>query len=414
MGKSAQFPLHVWLPDAMEGPTPVSALIHAATMVTAGVYLVARCTPLFVLAVEVQLIMAGIGCFTALLAGLIALTQNDLKRVLAYSTVSQLGYMFLALGCAGIDSSAANLAITAAMFHLFTHAFFKAVLFLGAGSVMHAMGDVIDMREFGGLRRLLPVTHWTFLCGAAALAGIPLLSGFWSKDEILAAVAAGFHSEVYSNYARILFGAAAVTAILTGFYTFRAYYLTFWGPLRIPPQAGHHAHESPASMTQPLVVLAIASLLVGALVGPTGWYAKYLAMTPGLEGHAHHELNWGVMAASTAVALLGVALATWMYQNATRPEKAVNLFGPLASLSEHRFFLDEIYSALLVRPLEWLAQLCILVDRIVIDVLLDVLANIPGAIGYLIRPWQNGLVSRYVFGMSVGLVLLLWLMLIRM
>ena len=188
VGKSAQFPLHVWLPDAMEGPSPVSALIHAATMVTAGVYMVARCTPLFVHAPLAQLVVAGIGAFTALMAALIALTQNDLKRVLAYSTVSQLGYMFLALGCAAADKHVVTLAVTAAMFHLFTHAFFKALLFLSAGSVMHSMGDVIDMRRFGGLRRVLPMTHLTFLCGAAALAGVPLLSGFWSKDEILAAV----------------------------------------------------------------------------------------------------------------------------------------------------------------------------------------------------------------------------------
>src|SRR6185503_11366312 len=184
-GKSAQFPLHVWLPDAMEGPTPVSALIHAATMVTAGVYMVARCTPLFGVAPEAQLVVAVIGGFTALLAALIAVTQTDLKRVLAYSTISQLGYMFLALGSGVREHRLATLAVTAAIFHLFTHAFFKALLFLGAGSVMHAMGDVIDMRRFGGLRKALPITHLTFLAGAAALAGFPLLAGFWSKDQIL-------------------------------------------------------------------------------------------------------------------------------------------------------------------------------------------------------------------------------------
>src|SRR5262249_30414756 len=189
VGKSAQFPLHVWLPDAMEGPTPVSALIHAATMVTAGVYLVARCTPLFTDAPGVQLVVASVGGFTSLFAALIALTQNDLKRVLAYSTISQLGYMFLALGSAlmlhdGQEAEVKTLvtiAVTAAIFHLFTHAFFKALLFLSAGSVMHAMGGVIDMRRFGGLRRIMPITHVTFLCGAAALAGVPFLSGFWSK-----------------------------------------------------------------------------------------------------------------------------------------------------------------------------------------------------------------------------------------
>ena len=186
VGKSAQFPLYVWLPDAMEGPTPVSALIHAATMVTAGVYLLARCMPLFVLCPDVQLTVACIGAFTALLAAFIALTQNDLKRVLAYSTVSQIGYMFLAWARPG--KTLALLAVTAAIFHLFTHAFFKAVLFLSAGSVMHGMGNVIDMRKFSGLRKVMPTTHITFLCGAAALAGLPLLSGFWSKDAILEAV----------------------------------------------------------------------------------------------------------------------------------------------------------------------------------------------------------------------------------
>jgi NADH-quinone oxidoreductase subunit L len=213
VGKSAQFPLHVWLPDAMEGPSPVSALIHAATMVTAGVYLVARCTPLFGLTPEAQLVVACIGGFTAFLAALIAMTQTDLKRVLAYSTISQLGYMFLALGSGTRDHShsLAGLAVTAAIFHLFTHAFFKALLFLSAGSVMHAMGNVIDMRRFSGLRTVLPTTHWTFLCGALALAGVPPLSGFWSKDEILGVTLEASASEYHSTY-MMLFVAGLVTA----------------------------------------------------------------------------------------------------------------------------------------------------------------------------------------------------------
>jgi NADH-quinone oxidoreductase subunit L len=258
-GKSAQFPLHVWLPDAMEGPTPVSALIHAATMVTAGVYLVARCTPLFSAAPEAQGVVALIGGFTALLAALIALTQNDLKRVLAYSTLSQLGYMFLALGCAvmvGKEAGLVTVAVVAAMFHLFTHAFFKALLFLASGSVMHAMGNVIDIRRFGGLRKVMPITHWTFLCGALALAGFPLLAGFWSKDEVLdatwqAARAGGRHGWIYG----VLFVSALLTAALTAFYTFRAYFKTFHGPLVVPPEAdsqahgngGHEGHEEHAA-----------------------------------------------------------------------------------------------------------------------------------------------------------------------
>jgi len=261
VGKSAQFPLHVWLPDAMEGPSPVSALIHAATMVTAGVYLVARCTPLFGRSPDAQLIVALIGGFTALIAAAMALTQPDLKRVLAYSTISQLGYMFLALGSGLQELALVPLAVTAAIFHLFTHAFFKALLFLGAGSVMHAMGGVIDMRRFGGLRKLLPVTHLTFLCGAASLAGVPLLSGFWSKDEILSAT---FDASRFEWSRRGIYGilliVGLITAGLTAFYTFRAYFLTFWGEEKIPPEAGHHAHESPLIMTGPLVILAIGAV----------------------------------------------------------------------------------------------------------------------------------------------------------
>jgi NADH-quinone oxidoreductase subunit L len=288
-GKSAQFPLHVWLPDAMEGPTPVSALIHAATMVTAGVYMVVRFSPLFLAAPAALVVVAAIGGFTALLAGLIALTQNDLKRVLAYSTISQLGFMFLAVGTGSLAG------ITAGMFHLLTHAFFKALLFLGAGSVMHAMGNVIDMRQFGGLRRLMPITHWTFLIGCLALSGIFPLAGFWSKDAVLGAVHDKIHelehqqqesefsagqpstaavmlvSEAsrpdathqepspasFLKIYKLLYWVAVAAAFLTAFYTGRAYFMTFWGPLRIPQEAGNHAHESPFVMTIPLSVLAL-------------------------------------------------------------------------------------------------------------------------------------------------------------
>ena len=240
----------------MEGPTPVSALIHAATMVTAGVYLVARCTPLFVLAETAQAVVALIGGITALLAALIALTQNDLKRVLAYSTISQLGYMFMTLGSASaaVSHDLVGFAVTAAVFHVFTHAFFKALLFLAAGSVMHAMGNVIDMRRFSGLRTVMPTTHWTFLCGALALSGFPLFAGFWSKDEMLGAtLAASQGGHTFSLLYLILFIVGMLTAGLTAFYTFRAYFKTFWGPEKIPHEAGHHAHESPRVMTVPLM-----------------------------------------------------------------------------------------------------------------------------------------------------------------
>jgi NADH-quinone oxidoreductase subunit L len=264
-------------------------------------------------------VVACIGGFTALLAALMALTQNDLKRVLAYSTISQLGYMFLALGSGIHGQGLVVFAVVAAIFHLFTHAFFKALLFLGAGSVMHAMGDVIDMRRFGGLRRLLPTTHWTFLCGAAALAGVPLISGFWSKDEVLAATfdaghAPGFSGTVYF----ILFLVALLTAGLTAFYTFRAYFMTFWGEERVPPEAGDHAHESPPVMLWPLQILAIGALFVG-LLGPTHVFGGFLEKhwAPGAFGGVieppKHGINLTVMLAGSVAALAGIGLAYWMY-----------------------------------------------------------------------------------------------------
>ena len=359
-GKSAQFPLHVWLPDAMEGPTPVSALIHAATMVTAGVYMVARCSPLFAAAPEAQLMVAVIGALTALLAGLIALTQYDLKRVLAYSTVSQLGYMFLALGT-GLFTG-----VTGGMFHLFTHAFFKALLFLGAGSVMHAMGGVIDMRRFGGLRKLMPYTYATFLIGCLALSGVFPLAGFWSKDSILGAVHdkvhqldhviegrhdphIGEHREsaalvqsfasltqgqltAYRGIYQILYYSALFTAFLTALYTFRAFCMTFHGHEQIPDEAGHHAHESPPVMVVPLAILAVCAAVVGIWAmgsenfagGIRQWghnnLSDFLAHTPSLAAgglaitipHAH-EFHLSVAGLSTIAAFAGIGLALYLY-----------------------------------------------------------------------------------------------------
>ncbi|HRX78254.1 MAG: NADH-quinone oxidoreductase subunit L [Planctomycetaceae bacterium] len=362
-GKSAQFPLHVWLPDAMEGPTPVSALIHAATMVTAGVYMVTRCTPLFMASPEAQLTVACVGAFTALLAGLIAMTQYDLKRVLAYSTVSQLGYMFLALGTGTV------VGISAGMFHLFTHAFFKALLFLGAGSVMHAMGNVIDMRRFGGLRKLMPTTHATFMIGCLALAGFPLLSGFFSKDSIVAAVHDRVHTieheldhrdshemhgaTVDSGHAQHeaaeegkagsplaswdhdqlhrfavvyqwLYYSAMFTAFLTAFYTFRAFYMTFYGKEVIPHEAGHHAHESPPMMAWPLMVLAVCAALAGfsldrtIIEGPNS-FGTFLLQTPSLADGAAaatfepFKFHKNVAGTSGAIAIVAILLATYMY-----------------------------------------------------------------------------------------------------
>ncbi len=410
-GKSAQFPLHVWLPDAMEGPSPVSALIHAATMVTAGVYLVARCTPLFGLAPDAQLVVAAIGGVTALLAALIALTQTDLKRVLAYSTVSQLGYMFMALGSGVQSRRLALLAVSAAIFHLFTHAFFKALLFLGAGSVMHAMGNVIDMRRFSGLRHVLRTTHWTFLCGALALAGFPLISGFWSKDEILAVLlSAGQQSYASAMIYSILFCVALVTAGLTAFYIFRAYFLTFWGETRIPHEAGHDAHEAPPVMLVPLQVLAIGALIVGAVFGPTKLFEGFLhhhwaeSLPPGLlpaEVDSHFSIF--LMLGGALFALGGIGVAWWIYVKKPATADDVARAAPAVyELSRNKFFLDEIYHALVVAPLSGLARVLRILDQYIVDGLIDLFAQVPRLVGWLCRPIQNGLVQFYALLMALG------------
>jgi NADH-quinone oxidoreductase subunit L len=410
MGKSAQFPLHVWLPDAMEGPTPVSALIHAATMVTAGVYLVARCTPLFVLSPTAQLVVAGIGALTALIAALTALTQMDLKRVMAYSTVSQLGYMFMGLGAGLGGAEAAALAVTAAMFHLFTHAFFKALLFLASGSVMHAMGDVIDMGRFSGLRKALPITHWTFLCGAAALAGVPLLAGFWSKDEILAALSAASEHKEYGAYYSAIFAVAAGTAVLTAFYTFRAYFMTFWGEERFPEEAGHHPHEATPVMAWPLRILAVCAVAIGAAVGPTHLFAGMLQRTPGLA-HPEPHMHWSLMAASGVMALAGIALAYIAYvASPAVAATAARSSGPLYRLSLNKFYFDEIFSTLIVQPVRGLAWLATLFDKQFIDRLVDTVGRLPTAVSGATRWMHNGVTSSYAFAMWMGVLAYLCLL----
>jgi NADH-quinone oxidoreductase subunit L len=398
----------------MEGPTPVSALIHAATMVTAGVYMVARCSPLFVASADARHVVAAIGGGTALMAAVIAMTQTDLKRILAYSTISQLGYMFLALGTGTL------LGISAGVFHMVTHAFFKALLFLGAGSVMHAMGGVIDVRRFGGLRHRLPTTHWTFLFGSLALAGVVPFAGFWSKDAILAAVsekaAGGDAGLLYT----VLYWAGLFTAFLTAFYTFRAFYLTFWGEERIPHEAGHHAHESPPSMTGPLVILALGSLCVGWYFQWTGDFLGrdgFLAHTPVLaaihepevaEPHAGGHMV--VAALSTAVALAGVVLASLLYLGRratvgaiTRIMRGLGLYG----LSHGKFFFDPIYTVFVVRPLELLAGLLAWFDQYIIDGLVNAVGALPGVIGSMFRPLQSGLVQFYAMVMVLGLLALI-------
>jgi NADH-quinone oxidoreductase subunit L len=452
--KSAQIPLYVWLPDAMEGPTPVSALIHAATMVTAGVYLIARSMPLVSQAPSVLLLIAIIGCATALLSAAIAVTQTDLKRVLAYSTISQLGYMFMALG-AGVGS-VAQLAVVAAMFHLFTHAFFKALLFLAAGSVMHAMVDVVDMRRFRGLRDRLPYTCWTFAIGGLALAGLFPLAGFFSKDEILLAVGSAIHDPEAHGYGwayELIYWIAVLTAFLTAFYTGRAFFMTFWGPEKLPspddPEAprtdsaaatahtgthseeagslgegtGHESQvgqESPPVMTYPLLALAVCTVLIGLVcliaapfAGTTGWFERQLAPTLGFEslGHAKHSFDWETAIVSTVAALLGVGLSYLMYGAPSPvPGQLARRFQPLYDASIHKFRVDEIYSALFVQTTRGLAIVSGFLDDYAVNRLVLRVAELPRKFARgILAPYQNGLVQFYaaVSGLMVAVLLLI-------
>jgi NADH-quinone oxidoreductase subunit L len=450
-GKSAQLPLHVWLPDAMEGPTPASSLIHAATMVTAGIYLVARTAPLFMAAPGALTTVSIVGATTALVAALIGTVQNDLKRVLAYSTISQLGYMFASLGTGTL------LGFTAAIFHLVTHAFFKALLFMGAGSVMHAMGGVIDMRRFGGLRRVMPITAATFLIGSLALAGVAPFAGFFSKDEILASLhargwpnahgehhdsaPAGDHAATQASFRlasvtpdaaqltggergsrldalavpatfRTLFWMSLVTAGLTAFYTFRAVFMTFTGPTRVPDEAGHHAHESPPVMTIPLVILAVASAVSGWWLFRTHALASFLAATPSFTAPAvaatatPPAFHWDLALQGTLAAACGIVVAALGHlgRRSDGPQME-RMLGPLQTLFANRFYFDQIYAGLVVKPLEIIATLAALVDRHLIDGLVDLVARIPLAAGGLVRQLQSGLVQRYALAGVVGTLL---------
>jgi NADH-quinone oxidoreductase subunit L len=446
--KSAQIPLYVWLPDAMEGPTPVSALIHAATMVTAGVYLIARSTPLVALAPGVQLLICIIGCATALLAALIALTQNDLKRVMAYSTVSQLGYMFMALG-AGVGG-VVRLAVVAAMFHLFTHAFFKALLFLASGSVMHAMGDVIDMRRFGGLRKRLPYTYATFAVGGLALAGIFPTAGFFSKDEILLALESAPEATrelglswgwVYT----LIYWTAILTAFMTAFYTGRAFFMTFWGPEKLPspndPEApkvepaghghghddhahGHDAHghghhhigeESPPVMTYPLMILAACAVLVGMVFGATGWFESHLEGTFGFEQlHAgHHAFSWGTAIISTIAALMGIALSYKLYAEPSPiPARIASSIRPLYLASLNKFYIDELYQWTVMNVVRFAATASKILDVELVDRLVVSIARAPGKLGRdVLAGYQNGLIQFYAAVSALSVVVLLVILL---
>jgi len=355
-GKSAQFPLYVWLPDAMEGPTPVSALIHAATMVTAGVYMVARSAALFQLTPNTSTIVASIGAFTAIMAATIALVQNDIKRVLAYSTVSQLGYMFLALGVG---------AYWVAIFHLFTHAFFKALLFLCSGSVIHSLGGEQDMRRMGGLKDKIPITHWTMWVGSVAIAGIPGLAGFFSKDEIL--------WQAYSSPqgAKLLWFVGLATAAMTAFYMWRLMNMTFYGKSRVSPEVEAHIHESPKSMTIPLSVLAVGSVLAGWLAMPKPWievfnlgeharaFEQWLApafasaaVEAAKEGEHGASIEWILMGVSVAIAIIGISLARYLYCiNTELPGRVQSRCKPIHAFLYNKWYVDEVYDFLFVNGL---------------------------------------------------------------
>jgi NADH-quinone oxidoreductase subunit L len=448
--KSAQIPLYVWLPDAMEGPTPVSALIHAATMVTAGVYLIARSMPLIALAPGVQVLIAVTGCATALLSASIALTQNDLKRVFAYSTVSQLGYMFMGLG-AGV-SDVAQLAVVAAMFHLFTHAFFKALLFLASGSVMHAMGDVIDMRRFGGLRHRLPFTHLTFAVGGLALAGIFPFAGFFSKDEILLALKSASYSGAGQGWGWVyllIYWVAIVTVFMTAFYTARAYFMTFWGPEKLPspedpeaprpePGSGHgdhephgagqdethghdhdHGHvgeESPPVMTLPLLILAVCALLAGICFGPTHLFEHHLQKTFGWEllGHGEHGSDLATALISTIGGLLGIGLAYRFYAaESPVPGRLATRFRPLYEASLNKFYVDEAYDWAVVKTTMALAIVCEFLDIYLVDQLVIGIAKLPRKLGKdLLAGYQNGLIQFYAAVSALGVAVLLFILLL--
>ena len=391
IGKSAQIPLYVWLPDAMEGPTPVSSLIHAATMVTAGVYMIARSAPLYD-AAGVGVIVAWLGIITAFFAATMALVNNDLKRVLAYSTISQLGYMFAGVGVG---------AYAAGIFHLMTHAFFKGLMFLTAGSVMHGMHDELDMRKMGGLKSKMPVTFWTFLIGAIAISGIPPFSGFWSKDEIL-----------YSAFLKYpgVWAIGLLTAGLTAFYMFRLIFMTFFGKPRYDESM--HPHESPPVMTIPLILLAIPSALIG-LVGVGGhssWFARFLMPHGGGETAVESIPALYLMIPSVVVALLGIGIAYALY--GARTLSPVKLMQPptgIKKLLVDKYYVDEVYHTLIVQPIKLVSTYVLwkVVDVGIIDGLVNLVGWIVRGISSLLRLTQTGRVQAYALSILAGITAIL-------
>jgi NADH-quinone oxidoreductase subunit L len=411
MGKSAQFPLHVWLPDAMEGPTPVSALIHAATMVNAGVYLVARTNPIFAEAPSAMVVVAAIGIFTAILAASIAMTQTDIKRVLAYSTVSQLGYMFAALGVG---------AFTAAIFHLMAHGFFKGLLFLGSGSVIHAVHEEQDMRRMGGLARKIPITYATMLIGSLAIAGIPPLAGFFSKDEIL--------GEAFKLGFPWVWAIGVVVSLMTAFYMFRLMGLTFWGESRVDPHVEPKIHESPPVMTWPLILLAIPSAFLGIVLGlpfGAGLLASWLGpiFEPATEALHHTEegfqlfgIDGALIIASVAVAAIGIAVA-WRLFGAEigpirlrpRPDRATAISARAPFLyraSLNKWWFDELYHLLFMVIGGRIAGFLWWFDRRVVDDTVNDIAKGTVGVGRGLRLVQTGRVQNYALGIALGLIVM--------
>ena len=410
-GKSAQFPLHVWLPDAMEGPTPVSALIHAATMVNAGVYLVARTSVIFAHAPEAMVIVASIGIFTAILAASIAFTQNDIKRVLAYSTLSQLGYMFAALGVG---------AWTAAIFHLMTHGFFKGLLFLGSGSVIHAVEDEQDMNKMGGLRKKIPITHATMLIGTLALSGIPPLAGFFSKDAIL--------GESFTSGYLWVFGIGLVVAIMTAFYMFRLMGKTFYGsPSAYVRSIWEHIHEGPSTMLLPLVLLAVPSVFIGMYLGlPLGasrimdWLAPVFAPAEETLARTVPEyqlfgIDGVLIVISVTAATLGAVVGAWLFgffRTRTRPStvervtaaNGVTRFLYRASLN--KWWFDDLYDLLFIRVGGRLADALVWFDVRVVDGTVNEVGTVVSGAGQGLRRVQTGRVQNYALGIAMGLVVM--------
>jgi NADH-quinone oxidoreductase subunit L len=411
MGKSAQFPLHVWLPDAMEGPTPVSALIHAATMVNAGVYLVARANNLFAAAPSTMVVVAAIGIFTAILAASIAMTQTDIKRVLAYSTLSQLGYMFAALGVG---------AFTAAIFHLMTHGFFKGLLFLDSGSVIHAVHDEQDMRRMGGLSKRIPITYATMLIGAVAISGVPPLAGFFSKDEIL--------GEAFKLGFPLVWVIGIVVAVMTAFYMFRLIGLTFWGESRVDPDVEPRIHESPPVMTWPLILLAIPSVLLGLFLGlPFGngllqsWLHPVFEEATAALHHAEEAYNlFGIdgtlLVMSVAAAAIGIAVAWRLFgveigsmRRTPDPEavRSISARAPfLYRASLNKWWFDDLYDLLFIRIGGRVAAAAWWFDREIVDGTVNAIGAVTRQTGRGLSHVQTGRVQNYALGIAIGLIVM--------